>query len=85
VDEGPGNMVQSMHPHNPELRDQTPVYIDIGVLVGYWYVCADGSGNGRRPVYCIVKDGSFEYACLVDGVQELVRWFGFDPPPGFSP
>lgn len=37
-----------------------PIFIDDGVLVGFWY--ADSSGNGKRPVYCsIEEDFQFTY------------------------
>jgi hypothetical protein len=37
-----------------------PIFIDQGVIVGFWY--ADPSGNGKRPVYCFVKeDFNFAY------------------------
>jgi hypothetical protein len=37
-----------------------PIFIDHGVIVGFWY--ADPSGNGKRPVYCFVKeDFNFAY------------------------
>lgn len=40
--------------------DSIPVFIDKGVIVGFWY--ADESGNEKRPVYCFVKeDFSFAY------------------------
>lgn len=36
-----------------------PIFIDYSVIVGFWY--ADPSGNGKRPVYCFVKDLKFAY------------------------
>lgn len=37
----------------PDLHS-APIFIDNGVLVGFWY--ADPSGNGKRPVYCFIKE-----------------------------
>ncbi|KUL81768.1 hypothetical protein ZTR_09242 [Talaromyces verruculosus] len=31
-----------------------PIFINDGVIVGFWY--ADPSGNGKRPVYCFIKE-----------------------------
>lgn len=62
-----------------ELRP-TPIFIDKGVLVGFWY--ADPSGNGRRPVYCLVEDLEFAYQ---EGDSFIsTRYNDFDPLDDFG-
>jgi hypothetical protein len=53
-----------------------PIFINEGVLVGFWF--ADATGRGARPVYCLV-DRDFEYAYLEGRKFILVRWIDFDP------
>ncbi|EED22715.1 hypothetical protein TSTA_062030 [Talaromyces stipitatus ATCC 10500] len=59
----------------------SPVFIDEGVLVGFWY--ADASGNGRRRVYCLVKE-DFEFAYQEGKEFILIRDIDFDPLPKFG-
>ncbi|KAF3391819.1 hypothetical protein DPV78_010813 [Talaromyces pinophilus] len=45
---------------HPDIKlHSAPIFIDDGVIVGFWY--ADPSGNGKRPVYCFIK-GNFIFA-----------------------
>jgi hypothetical protein len=59
----------------------TSIFIDEGVLVGFWF--ADPSGNGSRPVYCLVKrDVDFAYR---KGKRFIcVRYIDFDPLDEFG-
>ncbi|EED14473.1 hypothetical protein TSTA_106830 [Talaromyces stipitatus ATCC 10500] len=59
----------------------TPIFIPEGVLVGFW--SADASGNGRRPVYCLVET-DFEFAYLKGNTFILVRYDDFDPLDEFG-
>jgi hypothetical protein len=63
-----------------ELRS-TPIFIHEGVFVGFW--SADASGNGRRPVYCLVEV-DFEFAYLKGNTFVLVRYDDFDPLDEFG-
>lgn len=63
-----------------ELRS-TPRFINEGVLVGFWY--ADPSGNGRRPVYCLVEK-DLEFAYQKEGSFILTRYDDFNPLDDFG-
>lgn len=68
--------------HGIPLQDETcsetpaPVFINEGVLVGFWVI--DATGRGRCPVYCLINR-NFEYAYLKGRTFVLVRWIDFDP------
>lgn len=53
-----------------------PVFINEGVLVGFWFT--DATGRAGHPVYCLVNS-NFEYAYLEGTTFILVRWIDFDP------
>lgn len=59
----------------------TPIFINEGVLVGFWF--ADQSGNGRRPVYCLVEK-DFEFAYQKEDSFILTRYDDFDPLDDFG-
>lgn len=70
-----------LQPHKT-LEDETcfelpaPIFINEGVLVGFWFT--DATGRGGRPVYCLVNR-NFEYAYPEGTTFSLVRWIDFDP------
>ncbi|EED11911.1 hypothetical protein TSTA_110900 [Talaromyces stipitatus ATCC 10500] len=59
----------------------TPIFIHEGVFIGFWF--ADQSGNGRRPVYCLINR-DFEFAYLKGKTFILVRYDDFDPLDEFG-
>lgn len=62
-------------------QSSTPIFISEGVLVGFW--SANTNGDGRRPVYCLVKR-DFEFAYLRGKRSILVRYEDFDPLDEFG-
>lgn len=69
-----------IQPPKEDNLPSSPVFIDKGVLVGFWY---DASGTGRRRVYCLV-DKAFEFA-YQEGTEFIpVREIDFNPLRGFG-
>ncbi|KAL3712514.1 hypothetical protein TMatcc_001213 [Talaromyces marneffei ATCC 18224] len=52
-----------------------PIFIDDGVIVGFWYT--DRGGNGKRPVYCFIKE-DFKFAYRKGGSFILTTDDDFD-------
>ncbi|KAI7976413.1 hypothetical protein EIK77_010173 [Talaromyces pinophilus] len=45
---------------HPDIKLRSaPIFIGYGVIVGFWYT--DRGGNGKRPVYCFIKE-DFKFA-----------------------
>jgi hypothetical protein len=67
---------ETLHEDETGSELPAPIFINEGVLVGFWFT--DATGRGGRPVYCLINR-DFEYAYLEGRTFFLVRWIDFDP------